>query len=274
VDKIITLLTNLLSLTKIAAVSVPGLLSNCAIAVMFLPPPPIDLIPIVKPNQIEVLQRRPRVAADVKRPPGLIQPACDIELISLKQALLGLNQVISPSEINEVQSQGHPGLAPRPFAKIVVDRRSIDDEPDSVQSQLLLDAEQMRLAECIEAETALKGLEKTENDQLASELAVLEKRSPTSKDIQRKRERILNNDQAIRDRDRDLASLGRFSGLIALRMADPGRLRPRQDFDSYLELLTHHVIAFILLSIALGVIVTAKNNALYSFLFRKLIGDL
>jgi hypothetical protein len=46
-DQIITLLTNLFNLTKVAAVTLPGLLAAGGLALVLWPPAPIDVIPVV-----------------------------------------------------------------------------------------------------------------------------------------------------------------------------------------------------------------------------------
>ena len=46
-DQIITLLTNLFNLTKVAAVTLPGLLTAGGLALILWPPTPIDVIPVV-----------------------------------------------------------------------------------------------------------------------------------------------------------------------------------------------------------------------------------
>jgi hypothetical protein len=235
-DQLIATISSLLSLTKVAAVSIPGLLSACAIAVLLTPQPPIDLIPIAKPYDDSKLEERLRMESLGQTPP--VVAACEIDLVPLTQAL-DLGRQDPGMDLNLNAGIGKRGVAPIGFAEIPSDT-IVGGAPAAVKYQFLLDVEQIRLAECTEAETALKNLEKS--------------------------------DQAIRIREKNLALLRRSSDVIAQRMADPGRLRPRLNFDAYIELLTHHAVAFILLSLVLGVIATALNNAISGLLFGRLVG--
>src|SRR5882672_4206474 len=278
-DQLIALLTNLLNLTKVAAVTLPGLLLAGALTVLFWPPALIDLIPVAFPHN----EKGSRPATQGGPEPKSKSIACDVKLVPLSRAWeLGIlsdnddgSQVAAfassqgPDLNQGLNPKGEPPNSPRLFAQINLGR----EEPTSpsVKYQLLLDAEQIRLSECIAAETALKGREKTENDQLAQELAIRGKGQRYSGQIDETRTHILNNEQAIRDQDRDLASLERHLRLIDSRLADPGRLRPRLDFNAFVALQTAHVIGFILLSIALGLIIVPIRDALFGLFADRLL---
>jgi hypothetical protein len=143
--------------------------------------------------------------------------------------------------------------------------------PQAIRTQLLLDLEQIRWAECQDAENELKQIRKTQSDFLASDLASLEKdRATKESEIKAKRESLSVVQEAIGKQDAELAAWKRYSDLIASRLADPGRLRPRLDFNAFVSLQTNHVVGFIVLSIALGVVIAPFRDALFGLLAQKL----
>jgi hypothetical protein len=256
-DKIITLLQSLLSLNKVASVSVPGLVAAVGLAILLWPPRPIDQIPCVvsqTTNQLQVANQPCSITA-----PAPTQRACI------------------------------PGTQTLP-AEPWYDKQAARD------TQKILDQEQQAIAECIEKETSLKGLEKTENDYWTQDIADLQKLSTAAletysnyektnnplagqfrakweyhlEEIEAKRKSILQNEQRMRDRDRYLAELARYDKTISERLADPGRLRPRKTFEDVLAALVNHVVAFILLAIALGVILTPLNQTASAGFFDRL----
>ena len=231
-DQLITLVTNLLNLTKVAAVTFPGLLLAAALAIMFWPPAPIDLIPIVHllseaPTNLrrELPKENPAI--------GHIAAVCDITLLPVTRSSV----FTAVEDVAYGASYGAPDSA-KLFAKIDPPRPA--STSFEVNYQYLLDAEQIRLAECTAAETAMKDVEK--------------------------------NEQAIRDRERDLETLQLYTKLVGLRLADPGRLRPRLAFDAFIGLQTTQVIGFILFSIVLGVVVVPIRDTLVSFFAERLFG--
>lgn len=167
-----------------------------------------------------------------------------------------------------------------------------------LQEQLILDFENQKFSECINLETSLKGRETTENQQLKADLDIEEKQRSAAQDnylaylksnnlaladryrtemenfqgcISLKRYSVLWNERDSLERDRRLAELTRGQGVITARLADPGRLRPRLGFDDFTTALVNHVVGFILLSLAAGVVVTAFNRAVF---FGGLFEDL
>jgi hypothetical protein len=249
-DKIVSLLQSLLSLNKVASVSVPGILAAVGLAIILWPPRPIDQIPMV-----EIASQQDVV---------LTTRACNVAIRPLD----------SPKTLGDI--------------------RSI-----AVNDQLLLDQQKDKIAQCVELENSRKGFEKTQNDNLALDIADLQKLlnaaldtysnyektdNPLASqflakarrhqnDILTKRTRILQNEQSIRNRDLYLAELARYDKIISDRLADPGRLRPRKTFDDLLTTLVNHVVAFILLAIALGVVVTPINQAASAGFFDQLFPE-
>src|SRR5581483_1396716 len=258
-DRLITLLQNLLSLNKVASVSLPGVFSALAIAILMWPPRTIDEVPcVIIPGQIQI--------ANV--------PAC---------------RPTANEQRTRACMLGTRDLPNRPWF-----------EPEaSKNSQLVLDREKQNIAECVENETSRKGEEKARNEYLTQDVADRQKLSTVlldtytayeksnnplagqfrakwesnSKAIGDIREKILSNEQSIRDRDRNLTELARFDKIISERLADPGRLRPRQTFDDVLIALVNHVTGFILLAIALGVVSTPLAQAgaagFFDLVFRE-----
>jgi hypothetical protein len=277
-DQLITLLTNLLNLTKVAAVTVPGLLLTSAFAVLLWPPPPIDVVPVAVigpefPFGIaSVFRSRTLNLSDVEFP-------CAVELTTLtegargdsmmdmaRQNLIRDHSLSSPESRKPLSSQLEKGLSP--------------ELKSSVRDQVLLELEQIRLAECQDAEAELKQVQNTQSDFLSSDLAALEKQRENKKgaelvsmssQIEEKRKALSGSRQAVAEIDRQQATLTRYSGMITSRLADPGRLRPKLDFNSFVTLQTNHIVGFIILSIAIGVVITPFRDALFVLLSRKLL---
>lgn len=249
-DKILTLLQSLLSLNKVASVSLPGLFFAVGLAMILWPPPTKDKIPnvvnLVSPPLTEKIEAylTDKIVVPKER-------ACEVEMHLI------------------------------PTSKGLGDLRSTQ-----VDNQLLLDRQKDKIAQCIEIETSRKGFEKTQNDYLALDIVDLQKLLTAALDtysnyeksdnplaarfkakakahqdeIQDKRKLILKNEQSMRNRDLYLAELARYDKIISDRLADPGRLRPRKTFDDLLASFVNHVVALVLLAIALGVVLTPLNQ--------------
>jgi hypothetical protein len=289
-DQLITLLTNLLNLTKVAAVTVPGLLLAGAFALMLWPHPPVDVIPIAYPH-INQSGQWSALLAPMEGGRGSsnedhstsrnLAVACDVELARMprlwasdewERELRG--GLIAPRDLPKERRPSGPSLAQLHTGS----DESFAMAPE-VQVQLLLDLEQIRLAECEDAEAELKQIQKSESDYLTLDLAALQKQRANEKgaELLRINKQIdLDHDSlssiqgVMAEQEREQARLRRYSGLISARLADPGRLRPKLDFSAFVTLQTSHVVGFIILSIALGIIVAPLRNALFGLLSRKL----
>lgn len=124
-DQIITLLTNLFNLTKVAAVTLPGLLSAGGLALILWPALPIDVIPVVVavshpydsfPAENSPNQQSPAVdhngypitAAASTFPPAF-QPACMVEHWTSDDVITRLNwEALYPA----ANPSAHDGLPP------------------------------------------------------------------------------------------------------------------------------------------------------------------
>ncbi len=258
-DRVITLLQSLLSLNKVASVSLPGVLSAIAISILLWPARPIDEIPCV--------------------------------IISGQAGQANLPRC------RPIANEGRTRVCR--FGTLCLPRPPWFDRQATEGAQLILDREKQNIAECVEKETSLKGSEKTHIDYLTQDIANLQKpltavlESYTSyektnsalagpfrakfdslqKEIDGKRASILELEQSIRDRERNLAELARFDKTISDRLADPGRLRPRKTFDDVLIALVNHVTGFILLAIVLGVVATPIAQAGSSGFFDSIFPE-
>ena len=76
----------------------------------------------------------------------------------------------------------------------------------------------------------------------------------SEKAIAERRSLIAQHEQEARDREWEIAELTRWKGIVSDRLAEPGRLRPELGFDDYLSALSKHVLAFIFLAVAVGMV--------------------
>lgn len=282
-DQLITLLTNLLNLTKVAAVTVPGLLLTSAFALMFWPPAPIDVIPVAYPRVDPSARQWPVIAKPQGTPSSEVAAACFVQLATMPKGRPGESSFpeLQRWGLIERSSSSREETPSGPLLPQLQSEQNISMAMDpAVRTQLLLDLEQIRLAECEDAEAELKQIQKSESDYLTSDIADLEKQRATEKrvELSRIKKRIdddqgalSNTQKVIAEQEREQATLKRYSGLISSRLADPGRLRPKLDFSAFVTLQTSHVVGFIILSIALGIIVAPLRDAFFGLLARKIL---
>jgi hypothetical protein len=285
-DPLITLLTNLLNLTKVAAVTVPGLLITGAFALMFWPPPPIDFIPITYPRIDSATGQWVATIKPQGRTPSEIALACDVKITTMPAGSVrrsGTEQFFPELQgwglIERQSPLGNRQALERSLSQLNSDEAISQATGPAIRTQLLLDLEQIRLAECEDAEAELKQIKKSESDYLTSEIADLEKQRAIEKgaELSRIKKRIDDDHEALSnvqkvmaEQEREQATLKRYSDLVSSRLADPGRLRPKLDFSAFVTLQTSHVVGFIVLSIALGIIAAPLRDAFFGLLARKL----
>jgi len=341
-NQIITLLQNLFSLTKVASVTLPGLLAAGGLALILWPAIPVDLIPLAKVQPLEELATftadipasktkdmslGPDVACRGDQLLGrhsAYDPACQVRLVAMSEIIESIkeeaqkdqpckeDQQSKKDEQQKKDEQPKNSDQSEPKSLIssklhdicpqLVDIQKRDIYPQSrkqqIQQQLILDFQSQEFSECINLETSLKGREVTENQQLTADLDIEEKERVSAQDnylaylksnnrllfnryktemdnfqgcITLKRYSVLWNDRDIQERDRQMTELTRDQGIITARLADPGRLRPRLGFDDFVTGLVNHVVAFILLSLAAAIIVTALDRTVF---FGGLFEDL
>lgn len=320
-NQIITLLSNLFNLTKVASVTLPGLLGAGGLLLVLWPAVPVDLVPLavsglehpkgfpsdspyVQSDTFDVNADRACPGENVLGRHGAYDQACMVKSLPLEQILESdhLREGDLQPASGDIESLGNKYGFDAAIIGQIWDKAQNRSYPQSrrrqVQEQLILDFENQRFSECINLETSLKGREDTENLQLKADLAIEEQQRSAAQDnflaylksnnlllanryrtemerfqacISLKRYSVLWNEGDSRERDRRLAELTRAQAVITARLADPGRLRPRLGFDDFTSALVNHVVAFILLSLAVGMAVTAFNRAVF---FGGLFEDL
>ena len=236
------------------------------------------------------------------------KPACSIIQFRLRE-LLDCDQCSDQKSQPNAQS----GLKTNQeiLRKAGLDSSLLLPDPDTGESasyirdararqQYLLDFEKDAFARCSEVEDSWRGTEEQENVLLAADITNLEKQrsdlqdaytgllkannpgtgrireelSRTLGEVERVRERSLKNSSSIRERERRSAELKRNGAIISDRLTDPERLRPRKTIDDFLSGLVNHVVAFILLSLALSLIITAINRAIFDSINEILFTNL
>lgn len=301
VNQIITLLTNLFNLTKVASVTLPGLLAALGLALVLWPAVPVDVIPAVV-----------SIAAPSPPPARVGAQACEIQHWVVDDVVRWMEtQPLSPENRGDIQNIGptHPGggIPPRLTQNALQQILGIERQagnltvPESrkraILEQFVLDYEVQSLSICADLEKSWAGLDDLSIQQLTIDIENLEKQRSAAQDnylaslkansrslagqyegdmrrqqdkIDEARDNILRSTQDKKERERRAAELGVEQQLIKDRLGDPGRLRPRVGFDLFVTGLINHVVAFILLSLAAAVIVTAFDRALFGSVFEDL----
>jgi hypothetical protein len=294
----------------VASVTLPGLLAAGGLTLILWPAIPVDLIPLatvgkvqdrvqdlanfneVPPSNAEGTSVGPDVACPGEYVLGrhnAYDQACQVESLTFDQVL----QLIKTGKPSDY---GLEDIAPQ-LNYLELQNTYPQSRKQQIEQQLILDFENQKFSECIDLETSLKGRETTENLQLKADLDIEEKQRSAAQDnylaslksnnplsglylgemnnfqgcIALKRYSVLWNERDILERDRRVTDLARDQSIITARLADPGRLRPRLGFDDFLAGLVNHVVAFILLSLAAAIIVTALDRTLF---FGGLFEDL
>jgi hypothetical protein len=246
---LISRLTNLFSLTKTAAFTIPGFLGALALIVTLWPPRPLDQITIVA-NFKDVWDSDHLARANPKQPPSN-------RICQLKQVNLSIEEAGASSLDDLLQS--------RTTAK---------------NAQKALDTAQHDLTYCISRETSQQGTEEDEITRLKYEIGVQEKeREPlqqqyvayrkagspltsqfeqaylkVDREISLKMARIAELNKSIKDRQFRLDEKKEALKVVTDRMTEPGRLRPRQKFTDFIQALTDHAIGVVLLSLIVGMV--------------------
>ena len=300
-NQIITLLTNLFNLTKVASVTLPGLFAAGGLALVLWPAVPVDVIPAVV-----------QVSAPSPPPTAAATPACEVQHWVVDDVVRWMKAQPLPSgTASDIQNIGPapagggtpPRLTQNALEKILEIERQAGNlsVPESRQrailEQFVLDYEVQSLSVCADLEKSWSGQDDLAIQQLTTDIDNLEKQRSAAQDnllaalkansrlladqferdmsrdqreVQRARDQILLRTQNKMERERRAAELGVEQQLIKDRLGDPGRLRPRVGFDLFVTGLINHVVAFILLSLAAAVIVTAFDRALFGFVFEDL----
>jgi len=302
VGQIITLLSNLFSLTKVASVTLPGLLTAAGFALVLWPSIPVDVIPAVV--RIE----------DVSPPPTLAKTqACQVQHWAMDDVMYWMELQASSLQNNPAAAQPQnigpaPALNPDQLTQealrqiLVIENRTKNlsvpgMRKRAILEQVALDYEVQSLALCADLEKSWSGKEEISIQQATADLDILEKQRSSAQDnylaylktnnrpliaqyqrdmgglqdrITQKRNDLLSLTQDRKERERRAGELLAEQQEIKDRLGDPGRLRPRVGFDLFVTGLINHIVGFILLSLAAAVMVTAFDRAAFGFLFEDL----
>lgn len=174
-----------------------------------------------------------------------------------------------------------------------------EDKPAAVANQFDLERIQRQLQDCADKETALSGAEQSLIADITSEVGVLtnerdairdtylgyeksanplrdlflEKLRNKENEIRDKQTEIHEEEQLQRERVRRSAELTHLANDIALRLAEPGRLRPLQKFDDFLASLGSHVVAFLSLALGWSLIFDPINRAVFGYAYETKFDD-
>jgi len=279
IEKVKAIMPDLPDGNQFANVSIPGLLGAAVLFLIFLPPHPVNTIPVVD-WQRDIPKPSP-LAGETRR--TLLTPGMLPKLMSSPDLVF----VTPKCRVSEYLLSDEPHFPP--FHK-----------GESQTLQLFLEEQKESLQECVAMEQSEAGKEKTENDADARELAALEKARDNSRtigtqidspnspgvwmtsartakietQIERIREDIATRERLIRLRDYEIAAMTRFSAWVESRLEDPGRLRPEQSLGDYLKALSDHVAAFLAVAACVGIIFKVllspiSSSAFYKLLFRE-----
>jgi hypothetical protein len=258
--------------TNLKNVTLPGVLAAAAFALLLWPPQPFDRIPTVVDNQPDIanLQLHAKeFANDSKASLGVYRdqstPACIVKEGAESYTFLSI-----PSSFK--------------------DRAAV-----AVKNQLILDDTDRALLKCAEEEQSLQGVE----DQVTANIGLLittrtnerdginglyQKYILTLSPMQAEFERrlqdkeceiaelqahLLNFQRIQKERARRVAELQRLEKEMQTRLGDAGRLRPIQRFDDVLSGLSAHIVGFLTLVFAWGLLIDPVNRALFSFVYEN-----
>jgi hypothetical protein len=298
-NQIITLLTNLFNLTKVASVTLPGLLTAAGLALILWPAVPVDVIPAV----VSIEKVAPPDSADT--------PACKVEYWLMDDVVFWVDKLSYPPSSSAPANIG-PAVAENPSSNqltqnalsqmLAIESRTKNfsvpgARKRQIQEQFALDYEVRSLALCADLEKSWSGKEEISIQQATADLEILEKQRSAAQDnylaylktnnrglisqyqrdmegregeIKDKRDWLLKLTQNKKERERRAGELLAEQQEIKERLGDPGRLRPRVGFDLFMTGLINHLVAFILLSLAAAMIVTAFDRATFGFIFEDL----
>jgi len=267
-DSWLSSLKDLLDIRNSAKLSLPGAICATLLVIIFWPPKPIDVIPVVqassKDNNLQI-----GLPAEASAPPAGE---------SWQSPLDGfIRRVLVPKTPNPACTIDEYYLKPVTGITGLLFKKYSDD---AQRRQHALEEQSGNLERCLAAEKRLQGVEKAADEALQRDLTILEgsmakqvvlltayekadspltyltrKRwEQSEKAIAERRSLIAQHEQEARDREWEIAELTRWMGIVSDRLAEPGRLRPELGFDDYLSALSKHVLAFIFLAVAVGMV--------------------
>jgi hypothetical protein len=226
---------------QIAAITINGLISAFAVALLLWPPTPINVIRFVGKDEVKLVGN---------------EPVIDV-----------------PSF--EVKKDGDCRAVPR-FLKTASDPGEIKNI--AVENQLTLETDQVNLQKCLDFFNSELGDLATDDKQISDQITVLrtaqtsaqtdflayqkagsplqskfrERYDEFTGQISNLQSQIVNNEQKIRDQNLQINTFTEYLAVIKLRLSDPGRIRSSQGFDDVLQGIANHIAGFLALAVVVG----------------------
>lgn len=256
--------------TNVKNITLPGVFAALAFALLIWPPRAYDRIPTVVDNHPDIAKLRLSVG----------QLTDDTEA--------GLGEYLKQSAPACTVKEGADSYKFLTIPSSLRDRSSV-----AVKNQLVLDDIDRSLLKCVEEEQALQGIE----DQVMANINALivtrtserdginavyqkyvlslspmqgefkEKLENKEREIAKLQAHLLNFQRIQKERARRVLELNRLEGEMKARLGDPGRLRPAQRFDDVLSALGTHIVGFLTLVFAWGLLVDPINRGLFSLVY-------
>jgi hypothetical protein len=250
-------------------ITLPGVVAATAFAILAWPPTPLDRITIQSERTLNI----------------------DAPLYWPLLAPLPPNDLRYPFAV-----EGFPACSEGRPVRLFQDGKTIRQiGEDAKKNQRLLEDAHQSYLRCIEAETVLNGeddalISYTTNlltQRAAERASILDKfqsyslqLSPVSGEFKKQLD-----DKDVEIRDLQIASLryqqvkgqrgyrvdelNRLDKEVQARLAEPGRLRPKQQFDDILNGLSNHVLGFLTLVLAWSFLLDPINRALFSYVYDE-----
>jgi acyl-CoA thioesterase len=251
---------------QIKSVTLPGVVIAGAFALLVWPPAPKDRV-VVPEDQFAGLGSK--VSRPIHWPPegddplNLFalegKPACDVQT----SQELSHSSTVAGMKVDAVNNQVLLEKAHSAFQKCFEEETSLDG---------LEDVAIANLDDLITKQTAIRTAFYTQYQQYATTLSPLaegfmNKVKEQDAEIQKLQAAELNYKNVKKDRARRMAELTRLDQVVLARLAEPGRLRPRQNFDDILSGLSNHVVGLLTLVLAWSLLIDPVNRAIFSYAY-------
>ncbi len=225
---VLDLLNKVLKPGQIAAISLTGLISAFAVALLLWPPSPIDAIHIPAKDQVE----------DINVPK-------DCEYHEDR-----LNQARDPGDFKTtaIENQKTLDTAQENVQRCVDLLNSEVGEEATRDKQLTDQITVLRVAQT-SAQANYLSYQKAGSPLEGQFLHDFKKDTDQIRTLQ---DEIVKNEKKIREQGLRIATYTHFLDLIKQRLLDAGRLRPTHSFDDVLQGLANHVVAFLGLAVVIG----------------------
>lgn len=256
-NSVLDLLNKIVKPGQIAAITINGLISAFAVALLLWPPTAVDVIHVVGKNEdykVRYVDNKPTIDA-IKfeaRDAG-----CD------QSPAFNLNGASDPGEIDRIE----------------------------VENQLILETAQANLQKCSDLFN-FKIVDLTNrNKQIADEIGVLktaqasaqtdllayqkagssmqikfqERYDNFTREITDHQGTILKNERTIGSNNLQINKLTEYLAVIKLRLSDPSRIRSSQGFDDALQGIANHIAGFLALAVVVGTAYQPFQRVFLSF---------